>query len=589
MLTNLRENSQHFVIYLLFGILIFVFIFFFGPQTQGCQPGEQQARVGWAATVGDVDITQQEVEVAIRRRLSTEDMRDEDLAALRRETLLQLIDQTAVANKARAAGFAISRDELARFLIDKNENPEFGLFARRNGKFDYDYFVSRVQNFGTSVDGYYAILERELLVRRYLEFLGAQVNVADAEARTLYERRERKWNLSFVSFEAPVVEGDAPKADAAAAAAYAAGHEAELKKYYDDNKAEYDRPMEVRVRRIQISPVKDGGDAAKTEARAKIDALHAEANAPGADFEAIAREKSEGSFKEQGGDMGFQTEENSSAENWAIFSKLKAGEVSAVQEAPFGFWFVKAETINPPVKRTLDEVKLEIAAILAARSQRVASARQSAEQELTLVRNGKSFLDILRARASAQNPAPEKKKSKKDKAEDDAEETATLPPDPTIPETGAFSLDDLISPDTIPVLGKAPRVVALLSSLTEQNPLVNELVEIDERVYIVRLLTRTEPTDEGFVGQRAALLGELRTIRTAAFVGGWQQRLFGSAANRAMLSMLPESGVGALLPDHSTDTTIKMNAEAFPGPAPASTPASAGASSPGSAPASAGG
>ena len=57
------------------------------------------------------------------------------------------------------------------------------------------------------------------VVRRYLEFLGAQVNVADAEARMLYERRERKWNLSFVSFEAPVVEGDAPKAEGAANAA----------------------------------------------------------------------------------------------------------------------------------------------------------------------------------------------------------------------------------------------------------------------------------------------------------------------------------------------------------------------------------
>jgi len=589
MLTNLRESSQHFVIYLLFGILIFVFIFFFGPQTQGCQPGGEQARIGWAATVGGTDITQQEVEVAIRRRLSSEDMRDEDLAALRRETLLQLIDQTAVANKARAAGLAVSRDELARFLIDKNENPEFGLFARRNGKFDYDYFVNRVQSFGTSVEGYYAILERELLVRRYLEFLTAQVNVTDTEARALYERRERKWNLSFVSFEAPVVEGDAPKADAAIAAAYAEQHGGEVKKYYDDNKADYDRPMEVRVRRVQTSPAKDGGDAAKAEARAKIDALHAEAIAPGADFEAIAREKSEGSFKEQGGDMGFQTEENSSAENWAVFSKLKAGEVSGVQEAPFGFWFAKAETINAPIKRSLDEVKLEIAAVLAARSQRLTSARQSAEQELVHIRNGKPFLDILRARATAQAPKPEKKKSKKSKVEGEPEEAATLPPDPTVPETGAFSLDDLVAQDTIPVLGKAPRVVALLPSLTEQAPLVNELIEIDERVYIVRLLARTEPSDEGFTSQRADLLGELRVIRSAAFVGGWQQRLFGNASNRAMLSMLPESGVGAFLPDPSTDTQIKMNAEAFPGPAPASAPASAGASVPAPAPASAGG
>ena len=564
MLTDLRENSQHFVIYLMFGILIFVFIFFFGPQTDGCRPGATQARVGWAATVADVDLTQQEVEVAIRRRLTTEDMRDEDLSRLRRETLLQLIDQVAIAEKARAAGFAISRDEIARFLIDKDENPEFGLFARRNGKFDYDYFKNRIQSFGTSVETYYEILERELLVRRYIDFLAGQVHVADAEVRALYDRRERKWNLSFVSFEAPPVEGEEePKADAATAATYAAANEAALKKFYDDNKARYDRPTEIRIRRVQISPAKDGGEAAKTEARARIDALRTEATAPGADFEALAREKSEGSFKEQGGDMGWQTQENSSAENWGVFSKLAQGQVSEVQEAPFGFWFARADEIRAPVKRTFDEVKSEIAALLAAREQRDAEVRTRAQAELLEVRNGKSFLDILRARM----PAPPKPADG---------EVAELPPDPSIPETGEFSLDDLVVPDTVPGIGKSARLVSLLPALTEQAPLVDELVEVDGRVYIVRLAKRVEPTEEGFATQRAALAAELRALRALSFIGGWQQRLFGNPSNRAMLGMLPDSGVNALLPDLTSDTSIRVNLEAFPASAPPSAAASAG-------------
>jgi parvulin-like peptidyl-prolyl isomerase len=564
MLTDLRENSQHFVIYLLFGILIFVFIFFFGPQTDGCRPGATQARVGWAATVADVDLTQQEVEVAIRRRLTTEDMRDEDLSRLRRETLLQLIDQVAIAEKARAAGFAISRDEIARFLINKEENPEFGLFARRNGKFDYDYFKNRIQSFGTSVETYYEILERELLVRRYIDFLAGQVQVSDAEVRALFDRRERKWNLSFVSFEAPAVEGDdEPKADAATAATFAAANEAALKKFYDDNKARYDRPTEIRIRRIQISPAKDGGDAAKAEARARIEALRTEATAAGADFEALAREKSEGSFKEQGGDMGWQTQENSSAENWGVFSKLAQGQISEIQEAPFGLWFARADEIRAPVKRSFDEVKSEIAALLAAREQRNAEVRTRAQAELLEVRAGKSFLDIMRARM----PAPPKPVEG---------EAAELPPDPSIPETGEFSLDDLVAPDTVPGIGKSARLVSLLPALTEQTPLVDELVEVDDRIYIVRLVKRAEPTDDGFATQRASLAAELRALRALSFIGGWQQRLFGNPSNRAMLSMLPDSGVNALLPDLASDTSIRVNLEAFPASAPPSAAPSAG-------------
>ena len=64
MLTNLRERSQQsFGVLILFGMLTFIFIFFFGPQSEGCQPQRQVASLdGWAARVNDVELTRREVE-----------------------------------------------------------------------------------------------------------------------------------------------------------------------------------------------------------------------------------------------------------------------------------------------------------------------------------------------------------------------------------------------------------------------------------------------------------------------------------------------------------------------------------------------
>ena len=55
MLTNLRERSQRsFGVLILFGML--TFIFFFRPQSEGCQPRQEGASLdGWAARVNGVE------------------------------------------------------------------------------------------------------------------------------------------------------------------------------------------------------------------------------------------------------------------------------------------------------------------------------------------------------------------------------------------------------------------------------------------------------------------------------------------------------------------------------------------------------
>ena len=585
MISDLREKSQNFVIYLLFGILIFVFIFFFGPQSSGCSrngPQPNQPRVGWAATVSGRQITQQEVEMMVRRvMMMSDDVDQASLDKVRRDCLLQLIDRAAVVARAEAAGLAVSERDVTLYIVKKGENPDYRGYSKRDGTFDYDRWLEWVhQRLGASPEDYRAYVANELLIRKYLEFLGNQVQVTDGEVREAFDRSERSWNFEYVSFDPSdtTFPEDKPVLAAAEATAWADAHKPELQKYYDDNKSQYDRDKEIKVSRITVRVAKEAdaakADAAKADAKKKAEALLAEVSAPGADFAAVAKEKSEDTFKDEGGDMGWQSRENTSPENYEIFSKLEVGKLSTVQEAPFGFWFARAEEIRPPVKKTLDEVKGDIALILAADAKKKELAKSKADAAFAEAKGGKSLSEIFAAlHPAAPVPPP---------APTSDGETALPPPvaaPPSAPETGDLTEESLAGN---PTFGKSKALIKSLGTLTAENALVGQVLELEGGVYaIVRMKAHKEPTDADFATKKTDLLQRLRQDRQDAFVGGWMSALFGTPRSRAQLRSMMTSGLLSSLPEIGKDTTVQVNEEAFPPPAepvmaPAAAPKSAG-------------
>ena len=138
MLTDLREKSRASDLYP-FGILIIVFIFFFGPQAEGCQPSQGTVRSlsGWAAKVNGEEISVREVEISVRRQaLIQQDSYDDpaDLARLRQVTVQQVIEQALLEQQARKMGMAISEEALSQYIVSK-DNPDFPLFSDRDGRF----------------------------------------------------------------------------------------------------------------------------------------------------------------------------------------------------------------------------------------------------------------------------------------------------------------------------------------------------------------------------------------------------------------------------------------------------------------------
>ena len=144
--------------------------------------------------------------------------------------------------------------------------------------------------------------------------------------------------------------------------------EAELQKYFDDHKDEYNRPRRVRVAAIVWNAPQGSPERAKKLALAQkaLAKLKVEEKKNTLAFAQIVSEFSEDqATKPLQGDLQFKSQEELakvySKEVAEAAFKLKAGETSPVVQAPQGVYLLKYTGEQPELVRTYDQVKAQIA------------------------------------------------------------------------------------------------------------------------------------------------------------------------------------------------------------------------------------
>ncbi len=570
MLTKLREKSQGFMILVLFGMLIIVFVFFFGPQADAFRPGgvDRMLATGDAAKVNGQEISMREVEMVVRRSVDASDIEEKDLARVRREGVLQLVDQVLLEQRARQMGLAVGEEELSKYIVTA-DNPDYPAFLNHQKQFDYQAYEAQVtQGFGVSLNVYRAFKERELLVERYLDFLQSQIKVPETEVRQAFDRARHSWNLEYVRVDAASFPPATPPAPEEGAA-WAKDHAADVQAWYDAHKDDYDREKEVRVRRILVRVAKGADEATQKAAREKIDGLLTKVKAEGADFAAIATADSEDYYKTYGGDMGWQSPKNTSAADYEIYSKLEKGQLSDVQSSTIGLWFVKAEDVKPAVKKTLDEVRDEIGLILVGQAAAKKGARAAAEALLAQVKGGTALADA----AAATLPKPAAPPTEAAPVVEEGAAPVEPPPaaESPVEATGPFTANRPAW-DEIPGIGKAPAIARRLEALTTEAPLVDEVIELEDAFVVARLRERKKPTDEEFKAEQDQFVQQLKAGRAAQLFGNWKAVVFGPVSQRELFLKFAGGALLTSLPKVD-GSAVALNTEKFPEP-PAATPAS---------------
>ncbi len=134
-----------------------------------------------------------------------------------------------------------------------------------------------------------------------------------------------------------------------------------------DLRAEYERwarmeqqDPEVRARHILVRLEKDATAEQVEQARKKAEALAAEARKPGVDFAELAKEKSEGPSREDGGDLGFFKRGMMLADFDKVAFSLPVGGVSEPVRTHFGFHVIKVEERRSVPVASFEEVKAQL-------------------------------------------------------------------------------------------------------------------------------------------------------------------------------------------------------------------------------------
>jgi len=569
MLEQMRKLTSNTIVLVMFGTIIFVFIFFFGPQTGGYGP---QARV-WAGKGSGAVIYNTQMVAAFERRGRwngvPQPASPSETADVQRMLVEDRLFVLWLAERAEQAGLRISQDEVRcyianwdpRFMFDgervcadypegQNErlrNWEFEFYSDGEGRISENYRVGILSSFAMSTEEYEAWKGRELLARRYLQLLRESMAVPMEAVVATWERRKDTVDLEFIRLD-PSLAAVQTVSDEDVTA-FEAAESTTIESWYEANATDFDIEAQIRIRRIFITRPTDEGAEADAQ-RTLYESALARAQA-GEDFEALARELSENAFEaEQGGDMGLRTVDNLASTLVEAAADMEVGSVKGVESS--GNWSViRLEERIEASRRPLDEVRSEIArTILQQRATESSESRMldRGRAIIALAQAGTSLEDAAAAEAAASAPAADVNADLA--VTDGSGDTAVAPAAPsalTVQTTGPFGREqepvDLRSygidvpagftspappPDNVPGVGSSRELAELAFSLTSESPVLAEPIEIEGTWFVVRLRERATLPAEPPAAELSPIADSMRAALADAIFdsAGTDSRLF---------------------------------------------------------------
>jgi hypothetical protein len=281
MLEQTRKRGASFLVYLIFGLLIVVFVINFGPQSQGSEQGCGGRTAGSLLTVDEVDVPRGSFLLVYQGFFSSGQRVQRAAATIdaltRRELLAQEADERGLIVTDELVDAAIKDGWIYGLLGRSSLKPKPGEEARgyfrRSGDdvfFDYKMFERWVGGMNLSVGSYKAAQKREMLATMMAEILRGQVQVSRDEAQNDYVYTNTTVTFDAVRFD-PAEFRAAMKLTEADTARYLAAHEADVKaKYTTDERLYKGTKPQLYLRTIQLAKATPPAPAAPAPAPAPV-------------------------------------------------------------------------------------------------------------------------------------------------------------------------------------------------------------------------------------------------------------------------------------------------------------------------------
>lgn len=383
MLDFLRKKKRNWSITILLGIIIVVFVAFYGGSKYGTSSVSDVVEVnGEPVTQGEFAL-QYEREVQRYRDMLKGSLTPEMIKGLNiKGNLVEaLINKKLALQEARGLGLAVSDDDLANHLA---KAPEFQI----GGRFNKERYL-QVLAVNRLVPAQFEEEQRDqLTIQRLYSVILDAVHVTDAEVRERYRIDQEKIDLNFIKLPISDFVSEVKPTDAEIKAFYERNKESlreplkiqveylsypydqfaaaaqvsdkEIDEYYKANlNTQFHKPKEVKVRYISIAVEPGAAADQKRAAQLRAEAVVKEARA-GKDFAQLAKKESGDPTAAKGGDVGWIAAGQMPPPVEKVLFSLAKGAVSDAIETPAGFQIFKVEDIKEEKTLTLKEATPEI-------------------------------------------------------------------------------------------------------------------------------------------------------------------------------------------------------------------------------------
>lgn len=399
MLDLMRRHSRSWLIKVLLGTIIVVFVFFYGW-------GFMERKAGLIASINGSDISLKSYEEYYRnllenfRNRGNENPSEEILRDLRKVAFDNMVQRILVLQEAEQLNLSVTLDEIKDHV---RRLPEF----QRNGQFDRSLYLRILKLSRISPNEFEMDQKNQILISKVQNLIMDNVKVSDQEVLDHYLWSNEKVALSFLEIDPSAFMKEVTPIDKALED-YFNEHqsqfmitkktkvevllfdptkyrdqirieEKEIQEIYELNVEQYRVPERVSLRHILIKTLPDDDATTRTNALKKAEEALEKAK-KGDDFSKLAKIYSEDvNTVDSGGYLG-SVEKGQLLKpiDDAAFS-MKKGEISRIIKSAYGFHILKIDAVQSPRTKSIKEIEPELKEeMLLERSKEIAS--QEAEE-----------------------------------------------------------------------------------------------------------------------------------------------------------------------------------------------------------------
>ncbi|MFO7753447.1 MAG: SurA N-terminal domain-containing protein [Desulfobacteraceae bacterium] len=380
MLQYLRDNTGSWIIKIILGLIVVVFIFL-GMGSLGSKQG------GPVATVDDESISLDEYKESYSRlkqemrqrfggNLNQEVM---DMLNLKQQAMNRIVNRKLMAREAERLGITVSKRELRDSLT------AISVF-QDNGTFSMDRYKQVLAANRMTPESFEASQRESLKQEKLRDLVVSSIAVSTPEAEEWYKYQNTRVSINYLAFDPDSYKDIEPSSQQVkefyednkenykteekllvdyigfSPEDYADDVEvkdSELKRYYEKNRAEYEVPEKVEASHILIRTEEDADRESIEEAEKRAVEVYEKA-VNEKDFAELAKQYSEGPSAEEGGYLG-KFEKDSMVKPFAekAFS-MSPGDISRPVKTRFGWHIIKVTDRLEASVESFEEVKDDI-------------------------------------------------------------------------------------------------------------------------------------------------------------------------------------------------------------------------------------